>query len=116
MKRRHRYYLAEKERDIHSKILPFAAAMEDLRFTAIEQRNYMINKAIADQYSPALFEHMRKRFHQEDIFIQTPRPEIKTFGKPINIKNQSVAPKSEFIDQPIADKGLFDNRELGYSQ
>lgn len=116
VRKRQKMYLAEVEKDMHRKIVPFVSAMEDLRFTAIEQRNYMINKAIADQYSPALFEHLRKRFYQEDVFIQTPRAGHRYHGKPLHIQSQSILPKSGFMDRTMSDKGLFDNREIGYSQ
>jgi hypothetical protein len=41
--------------------------MEDVRFTALEQRNYMIYKSVIDSINPNYFEHVRRRFHQEDI-------------------------------------------------
>lgn len=116
MKKRQKVYFHEKEKEIYQKIGPFIQAMEDLRFTAIEQREYMIDKAIADQYSPALFEHLRKRFNQEDIFVQTPKPCHRTYGKPIGSQNVSVLPDSKFFENTMGDRGLFDNRELGYSQ
>jgi hypothetical protein len=48
-------------------ILPFVQAMEDIRYTALEQKNYIILKAMAENIHPAVFENVRKRFHQEDI-------------------------------------------------
>lgn len=65
--RRNKKFTKEQERNIFRLILPFVQAMEDLRFTAIEQKNYMITKAISDTIHPGVFEHVRRRFHQEDI-------------------------------------------------
>jgi len=116
MKKRQKVYVYEKEKEIYQKIGPFIQAMEDLRYTAIEQRDYMIDKAIADQYSPALFEHLRKRFNQEDIFVQTPKPYNRSYGRPIGPQNVSLVPDSKIFENTMSDRGLFDNRELGYSQ
>ena len=65
--RRSKKFVKEQERNIFRLILPFVQAMEDLRFTAIEQKNYMITKAVSDTIHPGVFEHVRWRFHQEDI-------------------------------------------------
>ena len=48
-------------------ILPFVQAMEDVRYTALEQKNYMVSKALSDKVNPAYFENIRWRYHQEDI-------------------------------------------------
>ena len=50
------------------KTVPFVQAMEDIRFNAISERNFMILKAICDSENPAYFEALRKRFNQEDFF------------------------------------------------
>lgn len=42
--------------------------MEDVRYVALHQRNYMILKGICDYHDPRYFEFMRKRYHAEDIF------------------------------------------------
>ena len=65
--RRNKKFVKEQERNIFRLILPFVQAMEDVRFTAIEQKNYMITKAISDTVHPGVFEHIRWRYHQEDI-------------------------------------------------
>jgi hypothetical protein len=49
------------------RILPFNQAMEDVRFTALEQRNYLIIKSLADSIHEGMFENIRWRYHQEDI-------------------------------------------------
>ena len=49
------------------RILPFNQAMEDVRYTALEQRNYMIIKSVSDAYNENAFEEIRWRYHQEDI-------------------------------------------------
>ena len=51
------------------KTVPFVQAMEDIRFTAIQERNYMILKAICDVENPDLFEVYRQRYNQEDFFL-----------------------------------------------
>jgi hypothetical protein len=47
--------------------MPFVQAMENLRYTALDQKNYMYVKAVADSKGPNVFENVRWRFHQEDI-------------------------------------------------
>jgi hypothetical protein len=47
--------------------MPFVQAMENLRYTALDQKNYMVVKAIADNQGPNVFENIRWRFHQEDV-------------------------------------------------
>ena len=88
--------------------------MQDLRFTAIEQRNYMVHKAIADQYSPALFSYLRKRFDQEDIFVQDLYYQFRNTGAGNFSFNSSFNPYSFRTIGTMYDKGLFDNREVGY--
>jgi hypothetical protein len=48
-------------------IMPFVQAMEDLRYTAIEQKEFITLKAVSDNIHPSVFENVRPRFHQEDI-------------------------------------------------
>ena len=40
--------------------------MEDIRFVAIQEKNYMIIKAICDIEDPSMFEVVRTRYNQED--------------------------------------------------
>jgi hypothetical protein len=65
--RRNKKFAREQERYLFRLIVPFVQAMEDIRYTAIEQKNYMITKAISDAIHPGIFENIRWRFHQEDI-------------------------------------------------
>jgi hypothetical protein len=108
-------YFYEMEKDMHLKVAPFIQAMENLRYTAVEQRNYMIQKAVCDQYSPALFELMRKRYHNDDIFVQPYLPVWGNFGQNTSIISNGLTNKIELFDRTMADKGLFDNREVGYA-
>jgi hypothetical protein len=48
-------------------ILPFVQAMEDIRYTALEQRNYMIYKSVLDSINPVYFENVRWRYYNDDI-------------------------------------------------
>jgi hypothetical protein len=48
-------------------IVPFVQAMEDIRYTAIEQKRFIVLKAITETINPAVFENVRRRYHQEDI-------------------------------------------------
>ncbi len=41
--------------------------MEDIRYTALEQKEFMIVKAICDIKDPGFFENIRWLYHQEDI-------------------------------------------------
>ena len=43
--------------------------MEDVRFIAIQERNYMILKAICDRTDPRYFDLFRSRYNQEDLFV-----------------------------------------------
>ena len=54
-------------RKINRKVLPFIQAMEDVRYVAVQERNYMILKAICDREDPRYFELMRPRYNQEDF-------------------------------------------------
>tara|TARA_B110000503_G_C6766499_1_gene257633 strand:- start:156 stop:422 length:267 start_codon:yes stop_codon:yes gene_type:complete len=42
--------------------------MEDVRYVALQERNYMILKAICDYNDPAMFEFFRKRYNADDVF------------------------------------------------
>ena len=42
--------------------------MEDIRFVAIQERNFLILKAICDHVDPELFEFYRQRYNQDDFF------------------------------------------------
>ena len=41
--------------------------MEDVRYVAIQERNYMMLKAICDSECPENFEIYRKQYNQEDF-------------------------------------------------
>ena len=47
-------------------MVPFVQAMEDVRYVALQERNYMILKAICDYKDPKMFEFFRSRYNQED--------------------------------------------------
>jgi hypothetical protein len=66
-RRRYHKFAREQDRYMLRTILPFVQAMEDIRYTAIEQKNFIVLKAIADTINPAVFENVRRRYHQEDI-------------------------------------------------
>ena len=57
----------QQDKKIFRQIMPFVQAMENLRYTALDQKNYMFIKAIADNQGANVFENIRWRFHQEDI-------------------------------------------------
>ena len=42
--------------------------MEDVRYVALQERNYMILKAICDYNDPQMFEFFRKRYNADDVF------------------------------------------------
>lgn len=60
-------YVREEERALLRMILPFNQAMEDLRYTAIEQKNYMVVKLLADNIHPTVFENVIRRYNADDI-------------------------------------------------
>jgi len=110
-----RDYESDREKKIFSKIAPFVQAMEDLRYTADEQRNLMINKAIADKYSPALFKHINKRFYQDDLFINEVIYQWRNTGAGGRPNyNSGIIYDSRRVETSYQDKGLFDNREIGF--
>lgn len=43
--------------------------MEDVRYLAVQERNYMILKAVCDSEAPELFDTLRARYQQEDFFV-----------------------------------------------
>ena len=51
------------------KVVPFVQAMEDVRYVALQQRNYMILKAICDSKDSRHLEFLRKRWNADDVFI-----------------------------------------------
>ena len=50
-------------RKVNRRTLPFVQAMEDVRFCAIQERNYMILKAICDVSDPRMFDLFRSRYN-----------------------------------------------------
>ena len=67
VKRRNKRFTREQDKQMFRLVVPFVQAMEDLRFTALEQKNYMVTKAMCDMKNPSYFENVRWRYHQEDI-------------------------------------------------
>lgn len=115
-RKRQKAFLQEQDRMMFKQILPFVQAMEDLRFTAVEQKDYIVNKAIADQYSPYLFQHLRKRFNQDDVFIQDLIQQWRNLGSGGSYPyNHGVDPGNKKSLRSFSDKGLFDNREVGFT-
>ena len=43
--------------------------MEDVRFCAVQERNYMILKAVCDYAEPDAWDTLRSRYNQEDHFL-----------------------------------------------
>ena len=43
--------------------------MEDVRYCAIQERNYMILRAICDYSDPAKWDLYRSRYNQEDHYV-----------------------------------------------
>lgn len=113
--KRNKLFLREEEKKLMSAIIPFNQAMEDLRFTALEQKQYMINKSMADQYSPGFFEKIRQRFNQEDIYVDLLRKSTRNSGAGSYGLNSTALSGSIYISRTMSDKGLFDNREVGYN-
>ena len=67
VRRRNKQFVREEERKLFRLILPFVQALEDIRFSAIDQKNYMVIKAMSDATQPGQFENIRWRYHQEDV-------------------------------------------------
>lgn len=62
-------HLQEETRQKSRTSLPFVQAMEDIRFCAGQERNYMIMRAVSDHSDPEMFELYRSRYNQEDHFV-----------------------------------------------
>ena len=62
-------HLQDQTRKAYRRTLPFVQAMEDVRFCAISERNYMILRAICDYSDPKMWDLMRARYNQEDFFL-----------------------------------------------
>ncbi len=60
-------HLQDKTKKANRRTLPFIQAMEDIRFVAIQERNFMILKAICDREDPRFFDLFRNRYNQEDL-------------------------------------------------
>ena len=62
-------HLQEKTRKAYRRSLPFVQSMEDIRYCAIQERNYMIFRALCDMNDPKMFDLLRSRYNQEDTFL-----------------------------------------------
>ena len=62
-------HLQEQTRKAYRRTLPFVQAMEDVRFCALQERNYMILRAVCDYSDPRMFALFRSRYNQEDHFV-----------------------------------------------
>ena len=57
----------DKTKRCFRKVIPFVQAMEDVKYIALEQRNYMILKAICDYSGDhQTFDFLRTRYNQND--------------------------------------------------
>ena len=67
---RHRLtmHLQDQTKKAYRRVLPFVQAMEDVRYVALQERNYMMLKVICDVTDPKMFEFLRKRYNQDDVF------------------------------------------------
>ena len=58
----------EQTKKAFRKVTPFVQAMEDIRYVSLQQRNYMILKAICDAKDPRHLDFLRSRYNQTDMF------------------------------------------------
>lgn len=59
----------DKTKRCYRKVIPFVQAMEDIKYVSLEQRNYMILKAICDYNGDSqTFDFLRTRYYQNDQF------------------------------------------------
>ena len=114
--RRHYLGLFDVKNDCYKKIALFNKALHDTRFTAIQAKNYMINKAVAERYHVALFEQYRKRFSSDNEVVEPIENLPGNYGMPTRIYNHSLDPWSYYAVGTVQDNGLFDNREVGYGK
>lgn len=114
--RLHCHFLLEKQNLLLKKIAPHNKALHELRFTAIEQKNFMIYKAVANQYNEVLFETINKRMLSKNERIHSNEITPGAFGMATKITNHGLDPTSTNQTSTMSDKGLFDNREVGYGK
>ena len=55
-------HLQEETKRAYRRTLPFVQAMEDIRYVAVTERNYMILKSVCDYSDPRAFEFLRSRY------------------------------------------------------
>lgn len=51
------------------RMVPFIQAMEDVRYVAIQERNYMLLRALCDSACPENLEAYRNQYNQEDFHV-----------------------------------------------
>ncbi len=56
-------HLQEETKKAYRRTLPFVQAMEDVRYLAVQERNYMILKAVCDYADPRSFDLFRSRYN-----------------------------------------------------
>ena len=56
-------HLQDETKRAYRRTLPFIQCMEDVRFCAVQERNYMILKAVCDYADPRAFEFFRNRYN-----------------------------------------------------
>ena len=75
----------------------------------------MVNKSLADRYSPALFNHHYKRFNQEDIYMDELISNYRNLGSGNGFSFNSTADGwNKRAPRSYRDKGLYDDREVGF--
>ncbi len=66
-------HLQMRTRKCYRRVVPFVQAVEDIKFVALQERNYMILKAMCDYHDSKLFEFFRTRYSQNDIYVDAVR-------------------------------------------
>ena len=56
-------HLQEETRKAYRRTVPFVQAMEDVRYCAIQEKNYMLLRAICDFADPRMFDLLRSRYN-----------------------------------------------------
>ena len=62
-------YFSHQTKKFNRRTLPFMQAMEDIKFCAVDERNYLILKSICQADQPHLFDYLRKTYYQDDLYI-----------------------------------------------
>ena len=103
-----------KTKKAYRRTIPFVQAMEDVRFVALQERNYMILKAICDYKDPRWFEFLRTRYNQEDVFSTAVRGSLGRTGYDGRFGSARYFTGVKAFRKPEDEDGLVGYQEVSH--